>query len=210
VIGALALLGACHGVADPGPQPSITDPNWATAGPDAPWGMRVTTALWATGGDGVTAFLLLTDGPQNCDDLAGIMSPGFIGSMSGASGLYFVPTNRTGGGSSFEGLYLTGYGNTSGYDGGFTLDGGAFHDGVLWTLGYGGGMWLRVDDVGDDLVTGAYYASWWSGTFQAENCGVLSPTQQTYYRESGYGYGYYTGYYTETYRDSGEYGTYYY
>jgi hypothetical protein len=202
MITAIALLGACHGVVDPGTKPSQTDPNWAAAGPDAPWALRVESALWGTTIEGSTAYLLLSDGDQNCDDLNRIGSAGFIGSMSGASGVEFQVTDRRGRDDSFEGLYLSGYGETSGYDGGTTLQGGAFHDGVAWALGYGGGMWLRVDDVGDDHVTGQYYAMWWSGTFQAENCGVLSTTGETYYyRESGYGYGYYTGYTTA--RDTG-------
>jgi hypothetical protein len=144
------------------------------------------SVLWAqdpeTSSEEGEAALVISDDEMGCEAItAQNMYYDIEEVMLEGQGLMFVLEYDSWGSAEqpldWEGLWMTGYGMGGGAE--RMMYPLAFSDGFLYFLGgyYGIGdsSWLRIDTWAEDGVRGSYSTEYWSGNFDAQNCGDWAP-----------------------------------
>jgi len=136
-------------------------------------------------GDG-EAVLLITEGDMSCSSfktISGLWD--FDELIYTGDGLVFVLAYDSWGArapTGWEGLWMSGYAYDSANSRERAMYSYAFSEGFLYRLsGYysyisGNYHWLEIASVTGDEVSGTFQSGWWSGSFAAENCGTLAPS----------------------------------
>lgn len=139
-------------------------------------------------------YLLLSTEEVSCDDIGDDEFYDILTDPIGSGLLFLVQWYREDPEdedplSGFEGLYLGGYGYNYEEEAARVSLAVAFHEGYYYILSgyYSGGSWIRFDQVSESAAEGEFDTEYWSGTFDADNCGLEVSEGGDYY-DSGYYY----------------------
>ncbi len=155
-----------------------------STGNAAPWEMgSFQSALFATDPDNDSengdAVLMLSTAEVSCNQLLQLEDWWDLDELTlEGSGIFFVMEYDHDGGGRFDdpedwaALYMSGYGYNYDKDMETYLATMAWNDGYLYLMGYySGTSWLRITQATESQVSGEYFATYWTGSFSATDCG---------------------------------------